>query len=127
MNMPGKRVLIVEDNADNMELITFILENYGYQTIRAFDGLAGVKAAEEEGFDFIILDIQLPDIDGIEVLKRVRAEGRNRQTPIIAMTSYAMSGDRESLMAAGCDGYIEKPIDPSLVIDQINAIVEKGR
>jgi len=127
MNMPVKRVLIVEDNADNMELITFILENYGYQTIRAFDGLSGVTAAENERFYFIILDIQLPDIDGTEVLKRVRAEGQNRQTPIIAMTSYAMSGDRESLMAAGCDGYIEKPIDPTLVIDQINAILEKRR
>jgi len=127
MNMPGKRVLIVEDNADNMELITFILENYGHQTIRAVDGLSGVTAAEIERFDFIILDIQLPDIDGTEVLRRVRAEGRNRQTPIIAMTSYAMSGDRESLMAAGCDGYIEKPIDPTLVIDQINAILEKHR
>ncbi|MEN6472448.1 MAG: response regulator [Syntrophaceae bacterium] len=127
MNIPGKRVLIVEDNADNMELITFILENYGYQTFRAFDGLSGVKASENEGFDFIILDIQLPDIDGTEVLKRVRAEGKNRLTPVIAMTSYAMSGDRESLMAAGCDGYIEKPIDPANVIDQINAILEKGR
>jgi len=127
MNIPGKRVLIVEDNADNMELITFILEKYGYQTIRAFDGLSGVEAAESEDFDFIILDIQLPDIDGTEVLKRVRAQDRNRLTPIIAMTSYAMSGDRESLMAAGCDGYIEKPIDPAAVIDQINAILEQQR
>jgi len=127
MDMPGKRVLIVEDNADNKELITFILEKYGYQTIRAFDGLSGVTAAAHERFDFIILDIQLPDIDGTEVLKRVRVEGRNRLTPVIAMTSYAMSGDREALMAAGCDGYIEKPIDPSLVIDQITAILEKGR
>jgi len=127
MDMPVKRVLIVEDNADNMELITFILERYGHQTIRTFDGLSAIKAAENENFDFIILDIQLPDIDGTEVLKRVRAEGFNRQTPIIAMTSYAMSGDRESLMAAGCDGYIEKPIDPAIVIDQINAILEKRR
>jgi two-component system, cell cycle response regulator DivK len=127
MNLPGKHVLIVEDNADNMELITFILENYGYQTIRALNGFSGVAAAKAEQYDFIILDIQLPDIDGTEVLKRLRAEGLNQQTPVIAMTSYAMSGDQEFLMASGCDGYIEKPIDPALVIEQINAILEKRR
>lgn len=127
MNMPGRRVLIVEDNADNMELITFILEKYGYQTMRTSDGFSGVEAANTEEFDFIILDIQLPDIDGTEVLKRLRADGQNRQTPVIAMTSYAMAGDQEFLMAAGCDGYIEKPIDPAIVIDQINTILEKRR
>jgi len=73
--------------------------------------------------DFIILDIQLPDMDGTEVLKEIRRSEANGGVPIIAMTSYAMSGDREKLLAAGCTGYIEKPIDPMIVMDEIRGIL----
>ena len=80
--------------------------------------------AAEKQPDFVILDIQLPDINGTEVLKRIRALDMDiANVPIIAMTSYAMSGDREKLLAAGCDGYIEKPIDPMRVIDQIREVL----
>lgn len=118
-----KRALVIEDNENNMELITFILESNNYQTIRAETGLAGLDLASREHPDFIILDIQLPDIMGTEVLKRIRAFDIGHDIPIIAMTSYAMAGDREKLLAAGCDGYIEKPIDPMLVMKQIEKVI----
>jgi len=118
-----KRALVIEDNENNMELITFILEAAGYATLRAETGNAGVAAAIREMPDFIILDIQLPDIVGTEVLRRIRADGATRRIPVIAMTSFAMTGDRQKLLAAGCDGYIEKPIDPQTVIKQIEEII----
>ena len=117
-----KRALVIEDNDDNMELITFILEENGYTTIRANTGKQGVHKALSEHPDFVILDIQLPDMGGIEVLASIRRL-LGTKTPIIAMTSYAMSGDRERLLAAGCTGYIEKPIDPMQVLGQISQIV----
>jgi len=117
-----KTALIIEDNADNMVLITRLLEKAGYQTLRAWTGLEGVEMATHHSPDFIILDIQLPDIDGREVLRRIRGFEVAAAIPIIAMTSYAMSGDREKLLAAGCDGYIEKPIDPLRVVSQIRQV-----
>ena len=116
--------LVVKDNDDNMVLITRLLENAGYETLWADTGLKGVQLAIEQKPDFVILDIQLPDIDGTEVLKKIRALNTDiAKTPIIAVTSYAMSGDREKLLAAGCDGYIEKPINPIHIIDQVRAIL----
>tara|TARA_R110001583_G_scaffold43015_6_gene136741 strand:- start:6833 stop:7201 length:369 start_codon:yes stop_codon:yes gene_type:complete len=114
--------LIIEDNPDNMELISVILQANNITVIPIFNGLDGVHAASNLLFDFILLDIQLPDITGFEVIKRIRA-ARVVQ-PVIAVTSYAMSGDRQVLMNSGCDGYIEKPIDPSIIINQILAIIE---
>jgi len=119
----GKTALIVEDNPDNMALIAFILEKYGYQTLKAVRGEEGVSMAIEHRPAFIILDIQLPDFDGLEVARRIRASEVDGTIPIIAMTSYAMLGDREELLAAGCDGYIEKPINPVLVMEQIRQVL----
>ena len=107
-----KTGLVIEDNEDNMVLITRYLQKFGYRTIRAETGNKGYEMAIEMKPDFIILDIQLPDIDGTEVLKKIRASEEGKAIPVIAMTSYAMMGDREKLLAAGCNGYIEKPIDP---------------
>lgn len=118
-----KRVLVIEDNENNMELITFILEANNYQTLRAETGQMGVEIALQERPDFIILDIQLPDIMGTDVLKMIRASEISSSIPIIAMTSYAMAGDREKLLNAGCDGYIEKPIDPLIVMNQIKQVI----
>jgi CheY-like chemotaxis protein len=118
-----KRVLIVEDNENNMELISFILEANDYETLKAMDGLSGVEMALTQKPDFVILDIQLPDIDGLEVLKRIRASEEAKDIPVIAMTSYAMAGDRERLLNAGCNGYIEKPIDPERVISQLESVL----
>ena len=117
-----KTALIIEDNEDNMVLITRLLNKYGYRTIEAVTGRDGVAMAISHTPDFVLLDIQLPDIDGTEVLRQIREAGI--EVPIIAMTSFAMAGDREKLLAAGCNGYIEKPIDPERVITQINQVLE---
>lgn len=118
-----KTALVIEDNLDNMELITVILEKSGYKVIKAETGQQGFDMAIETSPDFIILDIQLPDMDGLEVLKMIRNSKINGDIHVIAMTSFAMAGDREKVIAAGCNGYIEKPIDPVKVIDQIREII----
>ncbi len=123
--MSTQTALIIEDNANNMELITFILEAHGYQTLRAMTGGEGISLALSAKPDFVLLDIQLPDMDGAEALKAIRATDAGSSMPIIAVTSYAMSGDRERLLGAGCNGYIEKPIDPLLIINQIQGILER--
>ena len=118
-----KTVLVIEDNEDNYVLIRFLLERAHYHVRHCNTGLAGVSFATSVPPDFIILDIQLPDIDGFEVLNRIRAHIAGQMIPIIAMTSYAMAGDCKRLMDAGCNGYIEKPIDPLEVINQIEQIL----
>lgn len=115
--------LIIEDNEDNMELITFILERNGYRTLKAETGQQGIDMALAARPDFIILDIQLPEMDGLEVLQKIRNSEIDGTIPIIAMTSFAMAGDRKQLLAAGCTGYIEKPIDPGEVVCQIRQII----
>lgn len=119
-------VLVIEDNMDNMLLISDILEANGYSVLQAETGIQGVEMAEEHIPDFIILDIQLPDIIGNEVLARIRSKGKTQNIPVVAMTSYAMAGDREKLLAAGCDGYVEKPIDPGIVMEQLKEAI-KGK
>jgi two-component system, cell cycle response regulator DivK len=125
--MSTQTALIIEDNANNMELITFILEAHGYQTLRAMTGGEGIALALSGNPDFVLLDIQLPDMDGEEALRTIRATAVGHSMPVIAVTSYAMSGDRERLLSAGCNGYIEKPIDPLLIINQVQGILEKCR
>jgi two-component system, cell cycle response regulator DivK len=117
-----KTALIIEDNPDNMVLISRFLEKFGYRTLQAVTGMEGFEMALQKRPDFIILDIQLPDIEGTEVLRKIRSSEIGNSIPVIAMTSYAMSGDRERLLSSGCDGYIEKPIDPERVISQIRRL-----
>ncbi len=117
-----KTALVIEDNEDNMVLITRLLAKAGFRALEATTGREGVAMALSGEPDFVILDIQLPDLNGTEVLAQIRAAGS--QIPVIAMTSYAMAGDKEKLLAAGCTGYIEKPIDPQRVIAQINSVLE---
>ena len=118
-----KTALVIEDNVDNMKLITFILEKNGYSTLRAENGKMGIELAIKERPDFVLLDIQLPDMNGLEVLEELRGSEIDGEIPIIAITSYAMSGDREKMIEAGCDGYLEKPIDPVNIIDQIKKVI----
>ncbi len=106
-----------------MVLMTRLLEKSGYRTLWAPTGMQGVEMALKQRPDFIILDIQLPDINGMEVLRRIRASEIGDSIPVIAVTSFAMAGDRERLLAAGCDEYIEKPIDPQRVISQIRRVI----
>jgi CheY-like chemotaxis protein len=118
------KVLIIEDNRDNLRLITYVLRRNGYEVVAAETGEAGVELARRENYRFIIVDINLPGIDGFEVTKRIRNSGLAGSVPIIVITSHAMLGDRERVMAAGCNGYFEKPIDPLTIMDQIQAILE---
>jgi two-component system cell cycle response regulator DivK len=114
-----KKILIIEDNENNLYLTRYILEKNGYSIIFATTGNGGVQKAIEEKPDLIIMDIQLPDINGLEATKRIRESSSGNSIPIIALTSYAMIGDKEKALKAGCTGYIEKPIDPEKFIYQI--------
>ena len=121
-----KRVLVVEDNKNNMRLLVKLLKSHGYETIKAETGEEGVKLAVEEKPDLILMDIKLPGIDGLEATIRIRASGGNGKVPIIAITSYAMAGDREKFLKGGFTGYIEKPIDPFKIIKEIEEICQKN-
>ncbi len=106
------RILIIEDNEQNLYLMRYILEDCGYEVNSAPDGREGIDSAASLHPDLILLDIQLPTMDGYTVARHLRQNPDLAGTPIIAVTSYAMPGDREKAMDAGCTGYIEKPIDP---------------
>lgn len=116
--MPPK-VLYIEDNPDNRMLVKRILEAEGYQVIGAEDGIVGLRLAQEVQPDVILVDINLPEIDGYEVTGRLRALEGMAEVPIIALTANVMKGDREKTLAAGCSGYIQKPVDVDLLPVQL--------
>ena len=115
-----KRILVIEDNEANLYLIRFILEKHGLQVMFAKEGMTGVKHALEEQPDLVIMDVQLPDINGLEATKKIRQDEKGKDLKIVALTSYAMTGDREKALAAGCTGYMEKPIQPDKFMLEIN-------
>jgi len=118
----SRTVLVIEDNAQNRYLTTFLLEAHGYTVVSAADGPSGIALAQTLVPGLVLLDIQLPKMDGYEVARRLRTLDSLRATPIIAVTSYAMVGDREKSLAAGCNGYIEKPIDPDTFVAEIQRV-----
>lgn len=120
-------ILLIEDNEQNRYLATFLLEQHGYRVVAAEDGRAGIESASRLGPDMILLDIQLPTMDGYAVAAALRRHPSLRDTPIIAVTSYAMVGDREKAIAAGCNGYIEKPINPETFVSEIERFLPPAR
>ena len=120
-----KRALVIEDNHDNLRLIAYALKRGGYEVIAAETGEAGVEMACKENPSFIIVDINLPGIDGFEVTQRIRRSDACKKVPIIAITSHAMFGDRERIIASGCNSYFEKPIDPLTIMDRIREIIDR--
>ncbi len=118
-----KKVLVIEDNQENLRLITYVLRRNGYEVIPCGTGEEGIDMAIRERPFFIILDINLPGMDGLEVAREIRKSEVGPNIPIIAITSYAMVGDRERIMASGCNGYFEKPIDPLTIMDKIHEII----
>jgi|SRR5579863_8230210 len=121
------RILIIEDHLDNRELMTYLLQAFGYETITAEDGLHGIERIERDRPDLIICDIQMPGIDGYEVARRVKRNGELRAIPLVAITALAMVGDRDRVMGAGFDGYIAKPITPDTFVGEVEAFLPSDR
>jgi len=118
-----KTILIGEDNPINKELLTAILEQWGYSVREASNGeevLAGIEASVP---DLVLLDIQMPELDGYAVLRRLRADSRFEHLKIVALTAYAMRGDRERALEAGFDGYVVKPVDRKVLRDEIERLI----
>jgi two-component system cell cycle response regulator DivK len=121
----GHNILYIEDNPDNMLLVQRALESRGYKLLQARNGIQGVALAESEDVDLILLDINLPDIDGYEVARRIRLSAKNKlaYTPIIAITANALKGDAEKALTAGCDVYMSKPINIRELWARVEAFV----
>jgi two-component system, cell cycle response regulator DivK len=114
-----KRILVVEDQEDNRRIIRDLLTSAGYELIEALDGAEGVHLAESERPDLILMDIQLPVLDGHEATRRIKQNSELSHIPIIVVTSYALSGDDQKAMAAGSDGYVAKPFSPRQLLAMI--------
>jgi len=118
--MPSARVLVVEDNDMNMQLVEYLLEEGGYSIVKAASGEEALSIARGgDPVDLILMDIHLPGIDGLSVVREMKAEPRTRAVPILALTAHAMRGDRDRFLEAGCDGYISKPIDVKTFLSSI--------
>ncbi len=120
--MPG-RILVIEDNPPSLELMKYLLKAFGYTVLHALDGQEGIELARRELLDLIICDIHLPRLDGYEVAKRLKGHPALCQIPLVAVTALAMVGDRDKILAAGFDGYIDKPIDPEKFIKHVQSLV----
>jgi CheY-like chemotaxis protein len=122
-----RTILLIEDNEQNRYLATFLLEKHGYTVVSARDGREGIERAQAVDPALILLDIQLPAMDGYAVARALRATPTVQDVPIVAVTSYAMPGDREKVLASGCNGYLEKPIDPDTFVAAIERFLGPRR
>lgn len=122
----SRTILVIEDNEQNLYLVTFILEKHGYHVEAAKDGQEGITLATRVKPDLILLDVQLPVMDGYAVARILRSNPELKETPIVAVTSYAMAGDREKALESGCTGYIEKPINPDTFMAQVENYFSKA-
>lgn len=120
----SKRILVIEDTEDNRRILRDLLTNAGFQVIEANDGERGVAAAAEHRPDLILMDIQLPVVDGYEAARRIKSDSNLRTIPIIAVTSYALSGDEAKARSAGCDGYIAKPFSPRQILAMARSFLQ---
>ena len=119
--MNEKKILLVEDNPVNRRLAVFLLRSQGYQVREATTATEAFEMLQTERPDLIVMDIQLPGMDGLEVTRKLKEQPATADIPVIAVTSYAMKGDREKALAAGCVGYVTKPIDKKIFIDEVAA------
>jgi two-component system cell cycle response regulator DivK len=124
--MTGPQVLVVEDNERNMKLFRDVLHASGYRTLEAATGERAVELVFEHRPDLVLMDIQLPDIDGVEALDRLRADERFSSVPVLALTAQAMEGDRERFLAAGFDGYLSKPVNITEFVATVKRYCEGG-
>ncbi|MES2634620.1 MAG: response regulator [Pseudomonadota bacterium] len=121
--MTAHHILIIEDNSANLELAQYLLETHGFTCESAMDGASALRCASARVPDLVLCDLQLPDIDGFEVLRSLRAMPSMQDVPVVAVTAYAMVGDRERVLGAGFDGYIAKPLDPTKFVGQVTAFL----
>lgn len=117
------KILLIEDNEQNRYLATFLLTQHGHEVVAAENGPLGIELAEKIQPHLILLDIQLPGMDGYAVARALKSDARLRAIPIVAVTSYAMVGDREKVLASGAEGYIEKPINPETFVQEIESFL----
>lgn len=117
------RILVIDDNDANLDLITYLLRALGYLVEAETDGKSGLENALRGGYDLVLSDILMPNMDGFEFARRFRAESSLSQTRLVAVTALAMTGDREKILRAGFDGYISKPIDPRNLAAQVAAFL----
>ncbi len=117
--MTDERILVVEDNEKNMKLFRDVLAAVGYRTLEATTGRDAIDLATEHTPDLVLMDIQLPDLDGVQALQRLRADARTETIPVVALTAQAMRGDRERFLAAGFDGYVSKPVNVRDLIETV--------
>jgi len=120
----AKTILIVEDNELNMKLFHDLLESQGYDILQTRDGIEALKIARDEKPDLILMDIQLPEVSGLEVTKWIKEDENIRQIPVIAVTAFAMKGDEEKFRAGGCEAYIAKPISVSTFLKTIEKVLD---
>jgi two-component system cell cycle response regulator DivK len=123
----SKRVLVIEDTDDNRRILRDLLASAGYETSEAVDGIEGLAAARREPPGLILLDIQLPGMDGYEVAQRIRAEPALAGVPIIAVTSFALTGDEGRARAVGCDAYVSKPFSPRELLKLVRLLLPQDR
>ena len=124
--MLGKRVLIVEDNEKNMKLVRDVLQATGYSTLEATTGEEAIELSLSQAPALVLMDGQLPGIDGVEALERLRQNERTASIPVLALTAQAMSGDRERFLEAGFDGYLAKPVDVGELIEAVREHCDRG-
>jgi CheY-like chemotaxis protein len=121
--MTGERILVVEDNAMNLKLVRDVLRHAGYDVVEARTGEEGIELAVQCEPDLVLMDLQLPGIDGLEALRQLRARGSERRVPVVAVTAFAMKEDHERAAEAGFDGYVEKPISVRALPEQVKAFL----
>jgi two-component system cell cycle response regulator DivK len=124
--MAGELILIVEDNDMNLRLARDVLQYHGYRTLEATTAADGIALASEHHPDLVLMDIQLPDMDGVSALQRLRAEPGTKGIPVVALTAFALQADRDRLSAAGFDGYLAKPIEVRAFPEQVRHYCESG-
>lgn len=122
--MTEKSLLVVDDNPENLKLILMILASSGYELVTASDAIQALRAVERRIPDLILLDLQLPGMDGLELTRRLKAKPETRDIPIVAVTAYAMKGDEAKAINAGCNGYLVKPVDKRLLRELVRRFVE---
>lgn len=121
----ARRILVVEDNSLNLELVTDILEMSGYEVLSSETAKAAIEVAAREQPDVVLMDIALPDMDGLEATRIMKSKSETRMIPVVALTAHAMSGDADRARNAGCDGYITKPINTKRFILEIESVLER--